>query len=167
MATIGEGVTLRLLREVALMHISIFVGRRFPAKCRVTVSHSAIATRGLEDTKQRSSSRSGINCRPKGWTDGGPSQLPIRVMTALTPGFRHAEIGEQRPPRHAASKQRATCRVTCTEGAARFHIHRDGARLRRPNSVTDWQKKVSLASFLHRKPKQFAPLWLTVKAVVK
>ena len=56
---------------------------------------------------------------------------------------------------------------TCTEAAAKFHIHRDGARLRRPNSVTDWQKKVSLASFLHRKPKQFAPLWLTVKAVVK
>ena len=34
------------------MHISIFVGCQFPAKCRVTVSQGAIATRGLEDTEQ-------------------------------------------------------------------------------------------------------------------
>ena len=130
-------------------------------------------------TRSRSSSRSGINCRPKGWTDGGRTSLPaaamslIRVMTAL-PALDTPKSENKGPQDMRRPSERATCRVSAlaashapTEGAARFHIHRDGARLRRPNSVTDWQKKVSLASFLHRKPKQFAPLRLTVKDIVK
>ena len=86
-------------------------------------------------TRTQSSSRSGLNCRPKGWTEDGPPSPsccaapsppppPIRVMTALSASRRNRRTKAPQA-RHAWSKRRATCRVRHSP----LHMHR--ARVQR------------------------------------